>query len=99
MGAARIELRSEARAELVTAALWFAERDLDTAIRFMRAIDERLDRLREFPKSGEPFLNGTRRIQIRGWPYQIIYRTVEDYFEVLAVSNVNRDQSYWRERL
>ena len=29
----------------------------------------------------------------------MIYRTVEDYFEVVAVSNTNRDQSYWRDRL
>ena len=99
MSIVRVDVRPEARLDLAEAVVWYAERDVERAVRFVKAFDDRLERIRRFPKSGEPFERGTRRLLLTGWPYQIIYRTVEDYFEVVAVSNTDRDQSYWKDRL
>ena len=98
MSTVRVDLRPEARLDLAEAVVWYAQRDVERALRFVRAFDDRIERLRNFPKSGEPFQHGTRRLLVTGWPYQIVYRTVDDYFEVLAVANTNRDQSYWKDR-
>lgn len=99
MSTVRVDFRPEARLDLEEAVSWYAERGVERAVRFVRAFNDRLERLRRFPKSGEPFERGTRRLLLNGWPYQIIYRTIDDHFEVLAVANTNRDQSYWKERL
>jgi plasmid stabilization system protein ParE len=51
------------------------------------------------PSWGPPFLAGTRRKTLRGFPYSIIYLQGPGSIDVVAVAHQRRDPGYWLDRL
>lgn len=48
---------------------------------------------------GIPERYRVRRLHLRGFPYFIIFRELEDEVQVVAVAHERRRPSYWRRRL
>ena len=56
-----------------------------------------LAQIREFPQSGSPYLNGTRRILMHRFPFSVVYRIKVDLVEVVALAHRARRPGYWTE--
>lgn len=63
------------------------------AARFLRNIDEGLERISSFPHSCPMDLDGIRRLLLRRFPYWVYYRVLPDAIEVMAVLHTKRDTS------
>ncbi|MFO0967754.1 MAG: type II toxin-antitoxin system RelE/ParE family toxin [Gemmataceae bacterium] len=76
---------------------YIARDSLDAAERFVVAVDESIEFLRDFPASGQPIssrkrkLAGLRLWQVKGFPnHMICFRADEGRIEVFAVFQGNR---------
>jgi len=84
--------------EAQAARRWYAERDPRAAERFMLALDDALVGIAGAPGAWPPFGTGTRRVVLRRFPYQVIFRAISDGLEVVAVMHERRRPGYWRQR-
>ncbi|HBL26060.1 MAG TPA: type II toxin-antitoxin system RelE/ParE family toxin [Acidobacteria bacterium] len=88
-----------------------AERDLTEAFRFYKAEAgasvagrflkefERVTKvLEDFPEIGTPTNEGRRTYPLRGFPYSIIYRSVDAGVRVLVVRHQSRDPTLGDDR-
>ncbi|OIO92438.1 MAG: hypothetical protein AUJ92_14165 [Armatimonadetes bacterium CG2_30_59_28] len=98
MGLAELELHPEAVAEAKATREWYAERSPRAAARFVIELDGALGRIREFPDLWPSYLHGTRRCLLHHFPYQIVYRQLDDVIQVVAVAHCRRRPGYWRHR-
>lgn len=66
---------------------------------FLREVFETIDRIKAFPEAWQPFHKGTRRCQVRRFPYGVIYKQVDDLLLIIAVANLHRKPDCWISRL
>ena len=69
----RYEFHPEALEEYEEAALWYAERDLELALRFIDAIEDAIRRILEAPARWAVIEEEVRRCLTRVFPYGILY--------------------------
>jgi toxin ParE1/3/4 len=77
---------------------WYAERDPRVPPKLRQALETTADRIRHQPKGGAPHLAGTRRMAVRGFPLDLVYRLDARGIEVLAVAHHRRSPDYWQQR-
>ncbi len=65
----------------------------DAALRVLKSIRTKADRLRSYPKSAPQLEGDLRYLSIQGTPYVIVYRLAEGRVEVLRVRHARED---WR---
>jgi len=65
------------------------------AQRFVRALEEATRLAREFPDAGSPGTENTRHIQLKGFPFSIVYRRVPEGILVFALAANAREPRYW----
>ena len=65
---------------------------------FTDQIEHAFSRLRELPMIGEEIARGERRLNLRRFPYKVIYRIHEEYVYVVALAHHKRRDGYWRRR-
>jgi toxin ParE1/3/4 len=77
---------------------YLAERSLETAVRFLRAVDATCDALGRMPELGERQSFGRERLlvlrawQVRGFEnYVVFYRPIQNGIEVVRVLHAARD--------
>jgi toxin ParE1/3/4 len=99
MGPLPIEILGEFVAEARAARLWYAERSSTAALRFMGALDEAIEKIREAPTRWPGYVRGTRRFRLNRFPYLIVYRVLEDRIQVIACQHARRRPNYWKGRL
>ena len=58
-----------------------------------------LHRIAAFPEHGSPYFAGTRRIILRGFPFQLVYLYRADAAVVVAFAHQRRRPGYWRNRV
>ena len=87
-----------------------AERDLDEGLRFylsrsavagerfVAEVEAGLALLQEAPERWPLFHLGTRRFVMAAFPYSIVYRTVGDEVQVIAIAHAKRRPVYWGRR-
>lgn len=96
---ARFLILPAADRDLEAQAAWLAEHSgLETALRFLDAVDEGLSFLARNPNTGapresaNPLLVGVRVGRVRGFAKHLVfYRPVEDGIEVVRVLHGHRD--------
>jgi toxin ParE1/3/4 len=69
----------------------------DLGRRFREAVVNAIERLEEFPQIGRPNARW-RRVQVAGFPYDLVYRVKGDALEVLALAHHRRRPGYWKAR-
>lgn len=66
---------------------------------FVDEVERMLRNLVERPELGASGLYGTRRIPLRRYPYNLVYRVREEIITIVAVAHHRRRPDYWRKRL
>ncbi len=74
------------------------EREPDVAERFLEVLDEAIQRILGMPNSGLAYEHDTRRVLLKKYPYQVIYRLLPDTIRILAVAHQTREPGYWAGR-
>lgn len=85
-------------AEAAAARRWYAERDPDVADGFMEALDVAIAQITEPPLRWPPYVQGTRRLLTRRFPFSIIYRISGDLVLVIAIAHQRQRPGYWSPR-
>jgi plasmid stabilization system protein ParE len=93
-----ISFDPEADEELYEAAGYFEERSRDGA-RFLADVGRTTGLLFQFPNVGTPVRGRFRRILLKTFPYQLVYRVDGKEIRIFAVAHLKRRPGYWRKRL
>jgi plasmid stabilization system protein ParE len=95
----RVVFAPSAREEILEATTYYRDRSNAVVERFSSEIASTVDLLLQFPGVGSPTSRNARRLILRNFPYQLIYRVEGDDIRVYAVAHLKRRPRYWRERL
>ena len=93
-----LELDPEALAEAQAAAAWYLERNETAAKRFEDELARALLEVVTMPESFPSHRLGTRRCQLRTFPYGIVFRVDESKILVSAIAHGRRRPGYWKAR-
>ncbi len=95
----RVVFNPQARDEILEAAAYYRERSVDAANRFSSNLSTLIQLLQQFPRIGSPVAPQVRRVLLKKFPYQLIYRIEGDEIRVYAVAHLKRKPRYWKDRL
>jgi len=96
-----VRLAPAALEELDAAARWYEERRDGLGARFVDAVEATARVTTRWPEAGSPITASSgdfRRAPVRGFPYHLAYRVVDEVIEVLAVAHDRRKPQYWTGR-
>jgi plasmid stabilization system protein ParE len=93
-----VVLHPEAVDEAQAARIWYAERSQSAADSFLAELDYGIESISDAPERWPLFVHGTRRYLFHRFPFQIIYRVMNDRIEVVAVGHGRRRPGYWKSR-
>lgn len=97
-----VRLAWPALQELDEAARWYEVRRPGLGAQFVDAVEACADTISRWPEAGASITSsggyGFRRAPVRGFPYHLAYRVVDDVIEVLAVAHDRRRPRYWAGR-
>jgi plasmid stabilization system protein ParE len=93
-----VELDPAALAEAETAAEFYAERDPRVAVAFAKDLERALERVIEAPGRWPAYLHGTRRVLLKRYPFQVVYRDEPTRILVVAVAHTRQRPGYWKNR-
>ena len=94
-----VRLDSAADTELSTAAAYLDIQKVGVGDRFIAAVVLAGAQLQAFPNSGQKLGRDVRRIIIKHFPYQLIYRVEGDEIVIYAVAHQKQRPGYWRKRV
>lgn len=66
---------------------------------FAEAVEEAALRASEFPSAGSPATKSTRRVQLKEFPFALVYRSDSEGIVIFAVAHHARKPGYWVSRL
>ena len=96
----RIRFIPQADAEVETETRYYRrEAGSEIANQFVKAVEQASRLALEFPAAGSPSPANTRRVQLKKFPFSLIYRSVEDEIIVFAVAHNSREPGYWVSRV
>ncbi len=94
----KLVLRPYVEQDLRETAVWYEAERAGLRERFLGAVEQALEQVRERPLL-YPFVHlDIRRAPLRRFPYGIYYILIEDAVHVLAVTHDARHPSIWRGR-
>lgn len=86
--------------EYVGAIEWYRARSERAANRFIDAVDQSIQKIRENPRLWPVFRAGCRWIRTRKFPYVLYFQIgSEERIVILAVAHGHRRPGYWIRRL
>ena len=88
-----------ATSEMAEAAVWYDQLEPGLSERFERAVEQTKSFIQRQPALGAPYRRGTRMRVVKGFPYLIIYRELEDIIVVVAIAHGKQMPGYWEGRL
>lgn len=94
-----VEFHPAATLELQEAREWYLGRNEPAAERFSLQVARIIDEIAAGPHRWPEYLCGTRHHLVRGFPYIIVYRQVEDRVQIIAAAHAKRAPGYWQDRL
>ena len=93
-----VEFHPAARTELLTATDWYLERSSTAAAAFVREIEHAVQRIAENPERYPRTRGGQRRFVLVKFPFDLIYRILDQGVEIIAVAHHSRRPGYWLPR-
>jgi toxin ParE2 len=94
----RVRILPLAGAELLEATAYYRDQSGQIAQRFLDDVERAIGLLEQFPRIGAPMGDNARRMNLKTFPYQFIYRVEGDEIRVYAVAHLKRRPGYWRQR-
>ena len=65
---------------------------------YIEEVEYALELLSSHPQLGVPHLEGTRRVLLGRFPFDLVYLIESDTIVVVAVAHHRRQPGYWRDR-
>ena len=96
---AAVAFLPEARAEFLAVVEQYAAVSLELGEDFVAEVESALARISAFPGHGSPYHGGTRRVVLRRFPYDVVYRSVDAGTHVVALAHHRRTPFYWKQRV
>ncbi len=93
-----VRLLAGAETDLIEAAAFLEGRVGGLGVRFTDSVQRSLERLAQNPNAGAPVGVIYRKLQVRNFPYDLIYRIESHELVVAAVAHHRRKPGYWRRR-
>lgn len=89
-----------ASTELTEAVRWYETQRSGLGAELLEAVDSTVARITTNPELGSPLADDhlTRRLLVKRFPYQVVYRIRPDYIAIVAVAHLKRHPHYWRNR-
>ncbi len=94
----RIQICSAAATDFTQALCWYADRNPELALEFESEFDGALRRIADSPDRFPAFDDRHRYLQMRKFPYLIIYRQPGDALTIIAVAHTSRAPGFWQGR-
>ena len=94
-----LEFHPDARADVLEAYDWYADRSQIAADAFQEEIKRAGIAIQRNPLLWGNYLFGTRRYLLKRFPYIVVYRLAEDRIEIIAVVHGRRRPGVWKDRL
>lgn len=94
-----VSFNPEAVLETEAALDWYQDRSPRAANAFLYDLDHAITRIREAPEAWPLYGNTCRRYIFPRFPFQIIYRNVDNTIQIIAVAHGRRKPNYWKERV
>jgi plasmid stabilization system protein ParE len=90
---------SPAEEEMTEAALFYESRSGGLGSDFLDDVQQAVDRLSDYPHSGEPIDSGLKRTLLHRFPFSLIYAVEQTGIVIVAVAHHGRAPGYWRSRV
>jgi len=84
--------------ELLESTEWYLRRSLAAAAGFVQEIEHALTRIAEGPERYPLTRFGRRRFVLLNYPFDLVYRVLQNEIEIIAVAHHSRRPAYWRNR-
>ena len=94
----RLEVLPAAVAEAIAAVGWYLERDERVAGAFEDELARAFAEIGRAPETWPMHLHGTRRLLLRRFPYEVVYKMYPEVVLIVAVAHCKRNPGYWRRR-
>lgn len=94
----KLLVRPAAAADIDEAYLWYEAQREGLGDRFLDAVTQVFEVVRESPELYRVLHRDTRRAHVRRFPYSILYRVVGDVVVVVGCFHGSRNPSRWRGR-
>lgn len=85
--------------EMSEAALFYDAASVGLGEDFLVDVQQRIDRLREYPKAGTPVTPQLRRMLLLRFPFSIIYAEEPDAILIVSIAHHRRRPGYWQSRI
>ena len=92
------EFHDEAEDELGESAVFYESRIAGLGELFTSEVQRAVNMIRDHPEIGSPLGAKVRRVLVRRFPYNVIYRHDAGRIFILAVAHQHRRPGYWRHR-
>jgi plasmid stabilization system protein ParE len=94
----KLTYHPEAEAELVEAVQFYEHRVPGLGHRFRRAYESAVAGIQQTPTRWRIVEGDVRCYLVRGFPYSVYYRILDDALRILAVKHQRRHPDYWKGR-
>jgi len=94
----QVRVRSEARADLEDAALWYEMQRSGLGSEFIDEVERTFDRVASDPSAYRILHRETRRAVLQRFPFGVFYRIQERTIIVVAVMHSSRNPRKWKRR-
>lgn len=97
----RLPLRylPDAAAELLHETAYYSKARNGYGVRFKDAVKDAADRAARSPEAGVPWLAGTRKVRVEGFPFNLIDRHGVNEILVVAIAPDRKRPGYWLSHL
>jgi toxin ParE1/3/4 len=95
----RVEIEAEATAEAIEARIWYAARDTDLAVEFMRELDRAVEVIADRPDRWPADRRDTRKYHLRRFPFRVVYLFDPQRVRIIAIAHDRRKPEYWKDRI
>ncbi|MGP9766762.1 type II toxin-antitoxin system RelE/ParE family toxin [Halomonas sp. AOP13-D3-9] len=95
----RVKFIAPARREFLKEVVYYNEQQAGLGAAFASDIEEATARALEFPESGSPATQNTKRVFAKKFPFSVVYRPDSDGIIVFAVAHHARRPGYWASRI
>ena len=88
-----------ARKEFLDNIVFYDSRRPGLGKRFVQAVQRAVQLALAFPDAGRPAKDAVRRIVIRDFPFEMLYKPEKGGILVIAIAHQSRQPEYWRGRI
>ena len=88
----------EARIEFIEAIAYYERCREGLGLRFSREVHATINRITIRPVAWPQISHNTRRCLTRRFPYGVIYEVQENEILIIAITHLNREPGYWKNR-